>query len=174
MKQERFYDYWTIRVKRIEKLKKAVSPLLFCACRIEGEIWVSWGLAFGRIVDEVKLEMIGTVMNFLCILQGQLSFMVAYGVTCNSCYVECKGRKGFLNWYGNCTLHPNCTQNFSCECYTVKCMLLRFFCRDWQDFCKWIGWCDFSPYFRRVSQKISLHFPLQLHSKTFYQWIRHF
>ena len=104
MKQECFYDYWTIRVKRIEKLKKAVSPLLFCACPIQGEIWVSWGLAFGRIVDEVKLEMIGTVMNFLCILQGQLSFMVAYGVTCNSCYVECKGRKGFLNWYGNCTL----------------------------------------------------------------------
>ena len=25
MKQERFYDYWTIRVKRLEKLKKAVS-----------------------------------------------------------------------------------------------------------------------------------------------------
>ena len=164
MKQERFYDYWTIRVKRIEKLKRAVSPLLFCACWIEGEIWVFWGLAFGRIVDEVKLEMIGTVMNFLCILQGQLSFMVAYGVTCNACYVECKGRKGFLNWHGNCTL---LTPKIS----PVSVILLNecsfgFFCRDWQDFCKWIGWCDFSPCFRRVSQKISLHFPLQLHSKT--------
>ena len=90
--------------------------------------------------------------------------MVAWGVTCNACYVECKGRKGFLNWYGN--LHLVNSQNFSCECYTVKYMFIRFFYRDWQDFCKWNGWCDFSPCFCRVNQKIFLHFPLQLHSKT--------
>ena len=30
---------------------------------------------------QVKLEIISTVMNFLCILQGELSFMFARGVT---------------------------------------------------------------------------------------------
>lgn len=90
--------------------------------------------------------------------------MVAWGVTCNACYVECKGRKGFLNWYGNCTL---LTPKIS----PVSVILLNvcsfgFFYRDWKDFCKWIGWCDFSPCFCRVNQKIFLHFPLQLHSKT--------
>ena len=44
---------------------------------------------------QVKLEIISTVMNFLCILQGELSFMFARGVTSNMCSVERKGRKVF-------------------------------------------------------------------------------
>ena len=44
---------------------------------------------------QVKLEIISTVMNFVCILQGELSFMFARGVTSNMCSVERKGRKVF-------------------------------------------------------------------------------
>ena len=44
---------------------------------------------------QVKLEVIRTVMNFLCIVQVKLSFMFARGVTRNACSVERKGRKVF-------------------------------------------------------------------------------
>ena len=47
----------------------------------------------GRMVYQVKLEIISTVMNFLCIVQVKLSFMFARGVTSNPCSVERKGRK---------------------------------------------------------------------------------
>ena len=44
---------------------------------------------------QVKLEIISTVMNFLCIVQGELSFMFARGVSSNACSVKRKGRKNF-------------------------------------------------------------------------------
>ena len=53
-------------------------------------------------MHQVKVEMI-SIMNFISILQGELSFMFARGVTCNTCYVERKGGKGFLNRCGNCS-----------------------------------------------------------------------
>ena len=46
---------------------------------------------------QVKLEIISTVMNFLCIVQGKLSFKFARGVTSNACSVKRKGRKVFPN-----------------------------------------------------------------------------
>ena len=45
-------------------------------------------------MHQVKVEMI-SIMNFISILQGELSFMFARGVTCNTCYVERKGGKVF-------------------------------------------------------------------------------
>ena len=51
----------------------------------------------GRMVYQVKLEIISTVMNFLCIVQVELSFMFARGVTSNACSVKRKGRKVFPN-----------------------------------------------------------------------------
>ena len=50
------------------------------------------------MVYQVKLEIISTVMNFLCIVQGVLSFMFApAGETSNACSVKRKGRKVFPN-----------------------------------------------------------------------------
>ena len=46
---------------------------------------------------QVKFEIISTVMNFLCIVQGELSFMFARGVTSNAWSVKRKGRKVFPN-----------------------------------------------------------------------------
>ena len=51
----------------------------------------------GGMVYQVKLEIIGTLMNFLCIVQGKLLFMFARGVTSNACSVKRKGRKVFPN-----------------------------------------------------------------------------
>ena len=50
---------------------------------------------------QVKLEIISTVMNFLCIVQGELSFTFARGVTSNACSVKRKGSKVFANLCGN-------------------------------------------------------------------------
>ena len=49
------------------------------------------------MVYQVKLEIIRTVMNFFCIVQGELSFMFAQGVTSIAYFVKCKGRKVFLD-----------------------------------------------------------------------------
>ena len=49
------------------------------------------------MVYQVKLEIISTVMNFLCVVQGELSFMFARGVTRTACSVKRKGRKVFPN-----------------------------------------------------------------------------
>ena len=46
---------------------------------------------------QVQLEIISTVMNFLCIVQGELSFMFAGGVTSNASSVKRKGTKVFPN-----------------------------------------------------------------------------
>ena len=45
---------------------------------------------------QVELEIISTVMNFLCIVQGELSFMFAQGITSNASSVKLKGRKVFF------------------------------------------------------------------------------
>ena len=45
------------------------------------------------MVYQVKLEIISTVMNFLCIVQVELSFMFAQGVTSDACSVKHKGRR---------------------------------------------------------------------------------
>ena len=47
------------------------------------------------MVYQVKLEIISTVMNFLCIVQGELSFTFERGVTSNACSVKRNGRKVF-------------------------------------------------------------------------------
>ena len=44
---------------------------------------------------QVKLEIISAVMNFLCILQDDLSIIFVRGVTSNTYSVERKGRKVF-------------------------------------------------------------------------------
>ena len=44
---------------------------------------------------QVKLEIISTVMNFLGIPQGELSFMFVRGVISNTYSVERKGRNVF-------------------------------------------------------------------------------
>ena len=44
---------------------------------------------------EVKLEIISTVMDFLCVVQGELSFMFARGATSNARSVKREGRKVF-------------------------------------------------------------------------------
>ena len=51
------------------------------------------------MVYRVKLEIISTVTNFLGIVQVELSFMFARGVTSNACSVKHKGRKVFPNIY---------------------------------------------------------------------------
>ena len=47
------------------------------------------------MVYQVQLEIISTIMNFLCIVEGELSFMFARGVTSNACSVKRKGTKVF-------------------------------------------------------------------------------
>ena len=49
------------------------------------------------MVYQVKLEIISTVMNLLCIVQGELSFTFGGGVTSNACSVKRKGRNVFVN-----------------------------------------------------------------------------
>ena len=73
--------------REIEWLAGALS----CSRGIEGEI-------LGRMVYQVKLEIISTAMNFLCIVQVELSFMFVRGVTCNACSVKRKGRNVFPNF----------------------------------------------------------------------------
>jgi len=47
------------------------------------------------MVYQVKLEIISTVMNFLGIVQVELSFLFARGVKRNACSVKRNGRKVF-------------------------------------------------------------------------------
>ena len=46
---------------------------------------------------QVKLEIIGKLMNFLCIVQGKLLFTFARGVISNACSVKRKGKEVFHN-----------------------------------------------------------------------------
>ena len=110
--------YWATRVKHVERqsvprshfrllsdsgwseyvIGKCLDRALFCARRIEGEIWILWRyINLGRMVYQVDLEIISTVLNFLYIVQGEPSFMFARGVTSIACSVKRKGRKVFPN-----------------------------------------------------------------------------